>query len=120
MLVRKQRRELLGTAWRSSPLEDAALSCPGCGRDGTARRTSLQCHATVLGHRLVAMGGPEVFLTCPHCGRAFCESGLGPSRPREALSEDEATLVGLLTAVVFSDSVVRGTEKEAARQVLNG
>ena len=119
MLVRRQQRELLGTAWTARPRRPSAFSCPGCGRDGEARRTALQRYVAVLDRRVAKLGASETYVTCRHCGRAYCEDALDGIRNGGGLSADEAALAGLVAAVVFSDSVVRKAEKEAARRVIS-
>jgi uncharacterized tellurite resistance protein B-like protein len=119
VLVRRQRRELIGTAWTARPRQPADFSCPGCGKDGEARRTVLQCHVTVLDRPVARLGSPETYITCRHCGRAYCTDSLNGGRGSTGLSADEAALAGLVAAVVFSDSVVRKVEKEMARQVIS-
>ena len=119
MLVRKERPELIGTTWTVTRRRPVAFSCPGCGREGEAQRTALQCHVAILDRRIARLGSPETYATCPHCGRAFCLDAMDGGRAGPDLSADEAALAGLVAAVVYSDSVVRNTEKEAARRVIN-
>lgn len=113
-------RELLGTVWEHEKTGGGRFHCPHCRATRAYAGTRMQRRVTVLGRPLTPLGGPEDFVTCERCGHAWVATVLdGSSAPgREGLAEDESALLGVVSAMVFSDSVVRDAEKEACRAVV--
>ena len=112
-------RDLFGTTWTSAPDGSGRFRCPCCADDRAFRRTLLQRHLTVLGRPILRAGPPDAIVTCETCGHGFQAEAAGePDDAPVRLAEDEISLLGLLSAVIFSDSAVRATEKEVAGEVL--
>lgn len=129
---------LLGTTW--SCVRDGAgrFRCPGCGEERGFTRNRLQRHLMVLGRRVARLGGPEEYATCAECGHAYpyavvavadaaaardaraavIEESGGDASASPVVAEDEAALLEILAAVIFSDSAVRSSEKVACREVV--
>lgn len=75
-----------------------------------------------MGRPVVRLGRAQSYATCDECGHAFRAAIAADSRaqPEAVLAEDEQALLGIISAVVLSDSAVRPSEKEACREVFRG
>lgn len=114
---------LLGTTW--SCVRDGAgrFRCPHCGEERSFTRHRLQRHLVILGRRTARLGAPEEYATCAECGHAYRAGAVeepvgGDASASPVVAEDEAALLEILAAVIFSDSAVRSSEKEACREVV--
>lgn len=106
--------QLIGTSWRFEPAGGRSFACPRCEGERPAVGTRLRRRLTILGHEVAPLGREREFLTCEACGHAFAADPLH----RPDLAEDELALLSLVAGVVFSDSVVRRSEKEVSRAVI--
>lgn len=113
-------RELFGTTWTCQRAGTGRFRCPRCGTERGLTRTRLQRRLTVLGRPVGKLGGVAEYVTCDQCGHAYAAGAAAD----EALSgpyvmaEDESALLGVLAAMVLSDSAVRQAEKDACREVV--
>lgn len=113
-----QRVRLLATAWSWAADGQGRFRCPHCGDERACRRTLLQRRLVVLERAVASLGRPERFLTCQECGHAYSTSRLGAGDPRDLLAEDELGLLAIVSAMILSDSAIRGGEKAMARDVI--
>lgn len=125
------RRELIGTLWRRHAGGTGHFHCPRCGEERACARNTLQGYFALLGHPVLRLGHPRVFVTCGECGHSFSSAVADAGRPDAAadaaaagagavatLAEDERALVAIIAAVILSDSVVRESEKKAAHAAM--
>lgn len=114
-------RDLVGTIWTCERAGTGRFGCPHCETERGLTRTRLQRRLTVLGRPLAKLGRASIYETCDVCGHAYPaatkRAGSPPSSPY-IMAEDESALLGVLAAMVVSDSAIRDAEKEACRGVI--
>lgn len=112
--------ELLGTTWTCERIGTGRFQCPHCGRDRTVTLTRLHRWLAVLGRPVTRLGGAVDYRTCDGCGHVY--PSVGATDPKaesgDVLAEDERAFLGVVSAMMLSDSVVRESEKEACREVV--
>lgn len=112
-------RELLGTTWTCERAGTGRFRCPHCGEDRGFTRTRVQHRLTILGRAMARLWGTAEYVTCDRCGHAYpADVAAAGSVPGDVLAEDESALLGIIAAMVVSDTAIRTSEKEACPEVI--
>lgn len=119
-LGRMPDHQLLGTTWICDRIGTGRFHCPHCLEERDLERMALHRRVNLLGRPLFRMGARGEYVTCSHCGHAFAAAAvMGPDvDPEGVVSENTDALLALAAGVIFSDSSVRESEKEVAREVI--
>jgi uncharacterized tellurite resistance protein B-like protein len=109
---------MLGTAWASMPAGAGRFDCPRCGEERDYVGTALQRFLTVFRRPVLKLGGADEYVTCQLCGHAYPASVLSSPPEEDRLAEDELAFLSVVAAMIFSDSVIRRSEKSVAREII--
>lgn len=113
-------RQLLGTTWTCERIGTGSFQCPYCRRERAVTLTRLHRWLAVFGRPVTKLGKAVNYRTCDGCGHVYAaDQSVDQNADSDGvLAEDERAFLGMVSAIILSDSAVRESEKEACREVV--